>query len=203
MNGQLWCKSFKQSITTENGSEIQFNKGHFCLDSSDRLKSFSEKLATGWEEEYYEYRRKWTENPSNKIIGEYPLLVDLELASVCNLKCPMCYTITDEFKQKVTKGFMDFDLYKRIIDEIANKVYAIRISFRGESTMHANFVECIEYAKKSGIKEISTLTNGANLHGTNLERIIKAGIDWITISIDGTGSTYEKIRKPISFQKNC
>ena len=115
----------------------------------------------------------------------------------------MCYTITDEFKQKVTKGFMDFDLYKRIIDEIANKVYAIRISFRGEATMHANFVECIEYAKKSGIKEISTLTNGATLHGTNLERIIKAGIDWITISIDGTGSTYEKNQETYILPKDC
>ena len=50
---------FKQSIKAEDGSEIQFNKGHFCLDSSQRLKQFSEKLASGWEEKYYEYRRKW------------------------------------------------------------------------------------------------------------------------------------------------
>ena len=49
---------FKQSIKTENGEEIQFNKGHFCLDSKEKLKSFSEKLATGWENEYYEYRKK-------------------------------------------------------------------------------------------------------------------------------------------------
>ena len=53
----------------------------------------------------------------------------------------------------------------------------------------------------SGIKEVSFLTNGATLNGSNLEKIINAGIDWITVSIDGTGSTYEKIRKPITFKK--
>ena len=30
---------------------------------------------------------------------------------------------------------------------------------------------------------------------------MESGIDWITISIDGTGETYEKIRKPIKFKQ--
>ena len=82
----------------------------------------------------------------------------------------------------------------------SDKIFSLRLSFRGEAT-YANFAECISYAKKAGIKEISTLTNGGNLFGTNLDRIITAGIDWITVSIDGLGETYEKIRKPITFEK--
>jgi radical SAM protein with 4Fe4S-binding SPASM domain len=192
---------FRQSKQTKDGQTVQLNKGHFCLDSEERLLEFSQKLGSDWNDEYKEYRRLWVELPASRTIRDYPLLLDLELASICNLKCPMCYTITDEFKQKVTKGFMDFDLYKRIIDEVAGKVYAIRLSLRGESLLHKNFVECAAYAKKAGIKEVSTLTNGANLKGKKLKKIIESGIDWITISIDGTGDTYEKIRKPIKFEQ--
>ena len=48
----------------------------------------------------------------------------------------MCYTITDEFVSRIEKGFMEFDLFKKVIDEIAEKVYSIRLSLRGEPTMN-------------------------------------------------------------------
>jgi radical SAM protein with 4Fe4S-binding SPASM domain len=198
---EIAASLFRQSKSTKDGQTVQLNKGHFCLDTDERLLEFSKKLASGWEEEYGEYRKLWTELPKNRTVRDYPLLVDLELASICNLKCPMCYTITDEFKQKVTQGFMDFDMFKRIIDEIAGKVYAIRLSFRGEPLLHKNFTDCVTYAKNAGIQEVSSLTNGANLKGKKLEKILKSGIDWITVSIDGTGETYEKIRKPIKFKQ--
>ena len=106
---------FRQSKQTKDGQTVQLNKGHFCLDTEERLQEFSQKLASDWNDEYEEYRRLWVELPASRTIRDYPLLLDLELASICNLKCPMCYTITDEFKQKVTKGFMDIDLYQRIV----------------------------------------------------------------------------------------
>ena len=74
---------------------------------------------------------QWTTNAKEQIVRDYPLLVDIELSSLCNLKCPMCYTITEEFAQNVCTTRMDWDLYTRIIDEIAGKVPAIRLSLRG------------------------------------------------------------------------
>ena len=179
---------------------IPINKGHFELDTAERKKSFFNKLAEGWNDEYMEYRRLWTELPKNQIVRDYPLLVDLELASICNLKCPMCYTITEEFKKTVTKGFMDFNLIKRIIDEIAGKVYALRISLRGEPTLHPNYIEIIKYAKSKNIKEVSSLTNGSKIKGKYLRDVVDAGIDWLTISIDGMSDNYDKIRKPLTFK---
>ena len=169
------------------------------MDTPEREAQFDEYRGEGWAAEYSEYRRNWSEFAKNQTVSDYPLLVDIELASVCNLRCPMCYTITDEFKQQVTTTRMDFDLYKKIIDEIGGKVPAIRLSLRGEATLHTKFVECIRYAKEKGIKEVSTLTHGGKLTLPFFERIVAAGIDWITISVDGTGKTYEKIRKPIKF----
>lgn len=189
-------------INTINKKEyIPINKGHFELDTKERTKKFQTKMAIGWaENEYREYRSLWSELPQTKVIRDYPLLVDLELASVCNLKCPMCYTITDEFKSKVKKGFMDFELFKKIVDEIAGKVYALRVSLRGEATLHKNFIDCIKYAKDKGIHEVSTLTHGGNLNLEYFKKVVDAGIDWITISIDGVDEEYNKIRKPLTFE---
>lgn len=183
-----------------NKQNIPINKGNYSsFETAEREKNFDAYKSEGWEEEYLEYRNNWSKFPKEQIVNEYPLLVDVELASVCNLKCPMCYTITDEFKEKVNAKLMDFELYKKIIDEIAGKVPALRLSLRGESTLHPRLAECIKYAKEKGIKETSFLTNGSKLESKYFEKLVDAGIDWITISVDGLDEEYERIRKPLKF----
>jgi len=184
-----------------NEERIPINKGNYSMDTNERDERFEKNKAHGWEKEYFEYRKNWVDYPRNFIVSDYPLLVDLELASVCNLRCPMCYTITKEFKEKVNTKLMDWALYTKLIDEIAGKVSAIRLSLRGESFLHKKFIECIKYAKEKGIKEVSSLTSGSKLSPDFTAKAIDAGIDWITISIDGTGETYNKIRKPITFEQ--
>lgn len=178
---------------------VPINKGNYSMDTPEREAQFERYRGEGWEAEYAEYRRKWVDLAKRQMISDYPLLVDVELASICNLKCPMCYTITEDFKKSVNTKLMDFELFKRIIDEIGGNVPAIRLSLRGEATLHPKFVQCIEYAKAKGIKEISALTHGGRLKPEFVDRIVQAGISWITISVDGVGETYEKIRKPIKF----
>jgi len=181
---------------------IPINKGHFDLDSPERIESFHEKMALGWEKsEYVKYRHDWENLPKQKIIREYPLQVDMELSSKCNLQCPMCYTSTKEFIETVDRCFLDIDLYKKVIDEVANKVYAIRLSWRGEPTLNPHFIEAIKYAKDSGVREVSFLTNCSNLTLELFKEIVNAGADWITISIDGIWETYDGIRKPLKFDE--
>ena len=182
-----------------NERYVPINKGNYSMDTPEREARFEQYRGEGWEIEYAEYRANWVDYAKKQFVSDYPLLVDIELASICNLTCPMCYTITDEFKQQVNTARMDWALYKRIIDEIGGKVPAIRLSLRGEATLHTKFVDCIRYAKEKGIKEVSTLTHGGKLTIPYFEKAVKAGIDWITISIDGIGETYENIRKPLRF----
>lgn len=190
-----------QDIETNGDRYIPINKGHFDLDTQERTVAFSEKLAGGWEDEYHEYRRLWVDLAKTRTIREYPLLVDLELSSRCNLNCPMCYTTTEEFLSKVKKGYMEIGLYKKIIDEVAGKVFAIRLSLRGEASLNPHFVEAIEYAKQKGIREVSVLTHGQKFTGDFLRKVVEAGIDWITISVDGIGETYNSIRKPLKWEE--
>lgn len=178
---------------------IPINKGNYLMESPEREQLSRQYLAEGWEEGYKAYRNNWVKYAKEKIVAEYPLLVDLELSTVCNLKCPMCYTITDDYKKKIKAEFMSFELFTKIIDEIANKVTAIRLSLRGEPTLHPQFIDCIKYAKKKGIGEVSTLTNASKLTSDFFEEIALAGLDWITVSIDGLNENYENIRRPLKF----
>ncbi|MFA7239063.1 MAG: radical SAM protein [Sulfuricellaceae bacterium] len=180
---------------------VPINKGNYSMDTPEREARFEACRGAGWEDEYAEYRSNWSRFATEQIISDYPLLVDIELSSLCNLHCPMCYTITDEFKREVNATRMDWELYTKIIDEIGGKVPAIRLSLRGEATLHKKFVECIRYAKERDIKEVSALTHGGKLTPAYFEQIAEAGIDWITISIDGVGATYENIRKPLKFDE--
>jgi len=179
---------------------VPINKGNYHMETPEREALFRMHLAEGWEEEYKQYRDNWIKRAENQIVADYPLLVDLELSTICNLKCPMCYTITDDYKKKIKAEFMDFNLFTKIIDEIAGHVPAIRLSLRGEPTLHPKFIDCIRYAKSKGIGEVSTLTNASKLSEEYFEEIAKAGLDWITVSIDGLDENYENIRKPPKFK---
>lgn len=179
---------------------IPINKGNYSMETQEREQLFEKYRGEGWEEEYKAYRDNWTRCPKEQKVLEYPILVDIELSSLCNLKCPMCYTITDEFKKKVNAKLMDEALFKKIIDEIGGKVPAIRLSLRGEPTLHPKFIEFIKYSKEHGIKEVSFLTNGSKFDEEYFKQVMLAGADWITISIDGTDEMYESIRKPLKFE---
>ncbi|MDC0954976.1 radical SAM/SPASM domain-containing protein [Alphaproteobacteria bacterium] len=189
-------------MANKNQSYTPIDKGQFTLETIEREQRFQQNRAHGFEREYEVYRDHWNNHPKNKYISEYPLHVDLELASICNLRCPMCYTISPEFRTKVNATLMDFDLFTKIVDECAEGgVYSIRLSFRGESFLHKDILKCLKYAKKKGIKEVSTLTNGLKLDEQMFTEMMYAGLDWLTISFDGIGKVYEDIRRPAKYDR--
>lgn len=179
---------------------VPINKGNYDMDTRERVDQFEINRSLGWEEQYREYRENWIKYPKTQYVAEYPLLVDIELSSLCNLKCPMCYTITEEFKSKVCTQLMKYELFQKIVDEIAGKVPAVRLSLRGEATLHPDFISCIKYCKEKGIGEVSFLTNASKLTKEYFIEIAEAGADWITVSIDGIGAEYERIRTPLKFE---
>ena len=106
-------------------------------------------------------------------------------------------TVTQEFVDKRVKPFkrgqLNVELAKKIIDEVAGKIYSLRLSWIGEPTLHAGLINIIRYAKSKGIKEISFLTNGYKLKLDYFIKLAQAGIDLITVSIDGMGEHIIKL----------
>ena len=179
---------------------MEINKGQFRLTTRRKNFKFELKRGKGHLLNYLSNRIKWHYFPRLHHISKFPSHVDVELSSLCDLNCPMCYTTTDEYKNNVKRSLMDFDLFKKIVDESAKyNLYSIRLSLRGESFLHPKILEMIEYAKNKGIKEVSTLTHGGRIDEEKFEKLVDLGLDWLTISFDGVGETYEKIRHPLKY----
>ena len=181
---------------------MKINKGQVRLSSAKNNLSFELKRGKGHVISYIINRIKWHFYPRIHYLSKFPSHVDIEISSACNLRCPMCYTITDDFKNKVNVGLMDYDLFKRLIDEcVENNLFSIRISLRGEPFLHPKVFEMIKYARDSGIKEISSLTHGGHLDEEKFRKLIELKLDWLTISFDGLGETYNKIRAPNKYDE--
>jgi radical SAM protein with 4Fe4S-binding SPASM domain len=173
----------------------------FRLSSRSNNFKFEINRGSGHLFSYIKNRIRWHLFPRLHHVSKFPSHVDIELSSLCNLNCPMCYTTTDDFKNKVNKKNMDFDLFKKIIDECARyNLFSIRLSLRGEAFLNKNIFDMIQYAKSKGIKEVSTLTHGGFLDAEKFEQLIDLNLDWLTISFDGVGETYDKIRYPLTFE---
>ena len=179
---------------------MKINKGQFRLTSRTKNFKFDMNRGKGHLLDYLKNRLDWHVNPRLNKVPNFPSHIDIETSSICNLNCPMCYTTTDEFKEKVDAGLIDFKLFKKIIDEsVKYNLYSIRLSFRGEAFLHPKIYDMIKYAKDSGVKEVSSLTHGGHIDEKKFEHLIDLGLDWLTISFDGIGEMYEKIRHPLKF----
>ena len=179
---------------------MKINKGQIRLTSRTKNFKFELNRSKGHLFSYIKNRIAWHIYPRVNYVSKFPSHVDLELSSICDLNCPMCYTTTDEFKNKVNRAMMSFDLFKKLIDECAkHNLYSIRLSLRGEAFLNPHILDMIKYAKDNGIKEVSSLTHGGHLDEEKFEKLIDLGLDWLTISFDGIGETYEKIRAPLKF----
>lgn len=149
-------------------------------------------------EGYKEYRRMWEENPKNHTVREFPIHLDLESTSACNLKCFMCFQSFNPPKP----GYMDFGLFKKCIDEGVEKgLCSIKLQYRGEPLMHPKLVEMVKYAKDRGVLEVMFNTNATLLDENKARGLIDAGLDKIICSIDGcTKEVYEKVRIGAKFE---
>jgi radical SAM protein with 4Fe4S-binding SPASM domain len=160
--------------------------------------------AINWEQkkstEYHKYRKKWLDNPRDFILEDAPLHLDIEPTNACNLKCPMCprtvLLAEDDGKKKLKLGYMDFELYKNLIDQAAKiGVYSIKLNWLGEPLMHPRLVDMVKYAKEQGIIDVMFNTNAVLLSEKMILNLIDAGLDRIFFSFDSpVKETYEKVR---------
>lgn len=141
---------------------------------------------------FFHYRK------GSSILPYMPVRMWVELTSYCNYRCIMC---PNKDLPKDQKGYMDWDLYQKIIDESKNFVFDINLAHRGESLLHPQIGEMIEYAKQN--KLFTRLhTNGSLLTEKLSSRIISSGLDRISFSFDGYDKeTYEKIRRGGDFHQ--
>lgn len=141
---------------------------------------------------FYHFRKKSIKLPF------LPVRLWIELTSHCNLQCIMC---PNKKLEKKDKGYMDFALYRKIIDEAASFAFDVNLAHRGESLLYPDIIKAIRYSKERNL--FTRLhTNGSLLTAELASSIIDSGLDRLSFSFDGyTKENYEKIRIKGDFDK--
>jgi radical SAM protein with 4Fe4S-binding SPASM domain len=141
---------------------------------------------------YLGYRRKKTRLPY------LPVRLWVETTSVCNLRCVMC---PNKDLTKEEKGFMDFPLFRRIIDEASRYVFDVNLIHRGEGLLHPEFPRMVRYSHEAGVNT-KFHTNATLLDEPRSRALIAAGLDQISFSFDGYDrQIYESIRVNADFER--
>ncbi|MDP2727709.1 MAG: radical SAM protein [Dehalococcoidia bacterium] len=144
--------------------------------------------------------RKWLNYRRGSLAPRtYPDRMYLECTNVCNLSCVMCPNGTSQMNRP--KGFMDFDLFARIVDEMAPHVETTTLHIWGEPLLHPRIHDMIALCKRKGLPcEIST--NATLLDREMTDVILESGLEAIYLCLDGArAETYEKIRRRADFQR--
>ena len=158
-----------------------------------------EDILSVGDDRFRTYRRLWDENPQNLNPGSFPLHLDIEVTSACNLRCPFCATTFSQFKN----GFIEWKMVKKILDEAGdNGLYACKFNFRGEPLLHKELGRFISYAKKKGIIDVFFNTNAVLLTEEKSKMLIDSGLDRLTVSFEGFNkSLYERNRVGAKFEE--
>ncbi|MBF0143898.1 MAG: radical SAM protein [Magnetococcales bacterium] len=124
-----------------------------------------------------------------------PRLLFVELASVCNLRCPLCPTGTKV--QPQGRGLIHWDLFRVVVDNLGPYHPNAIFNMWGEPLLHPRAPEMIRYAKEKGFLDISINTNG-NIDQSDqwIRELVTSGLDQLIVNIDGADQeTYASYRK--------
>lgn len=134
-------------------------------------------------------------------LSSYPYRLYVELTRNCNLKCKMCSRSSKKFDLPENENLhMDFNLFKRIADELFPYANFVDLRGFGESTLIPNFLEYVNYTSKFNCN-LGIITNLTLKNDELWKSLIKKNF-WIGISIDGPNRRiYGKIRNYLYYDR--
>ena len=133
-----------------------------------------------------------------------PSRLYVETTAACNISCEQaCCAPETGITRTRQAGMLDFELFKRVIDEAGPALGRVDFFNYGEAFLHKRAVEMCEYIKRQFPHiYLYTSTNGLAFSEEQIRRLIRSGIDEVTFSIDGaTPESYVKYRRRGDFDK--
>ena len=133
-----------------------------------------------------------------------PSRLYVECTAACNISCDQaCCAPETGITRTRQAGMLDFDLFRRVVDEAGPSLVRIDFFNYGEAFLHKRAVEMCEYIKTAFPHiYLYTSTNGLAFSEDQVRRLVRSGIDEVTFSIDGaTPESYAKYRRRGDFAK--
>lgn len=136
--------------------------------------------------------------------GTFPKVVLIDTVSFCNLRCSMCVHPS----MTRPKGYMSDELFRKIVDEIAEEDPSIRVwmVFFGEALIlrrhRPTIFDKIRYAKQAGLTDVVMNSNANLLDREAARTLIESGLDAVYIGIDAFHpETYARVRVGGDYQR--
>jgi MoaA/NifB/PqqE/SkfB family radical SAM enzyme len=134
-------------------------------------------------------------------VMRFPPSIQIEPTNYCNARCICCSTIRSTRK----RGFMDFALFKKIIDDaIQNKIKRIHLYLHGEPMLHPKIVEMIGFIKDRGLA-VHLTTNGMLFNRNKIIAILNTKVDladhFIFSVLGGSEEVHEAIMKRVNHKR--
>jgi hypothetical protein len=130
--------------------------------------------------------------------GALPSRLYIECTAACNISCSQaCCAPETGITRTRNAGMLDFDLFRRVVDEAGASLGRVDFFNYGETFLHKRAIEMCEYIKSRYPHiYLYTSTNGLAFHEAGARRLVRSGIDEVTFSIDGaTPETYAIYRQ--------
>ena len=137
-------------------------------------------------------------------VAPLPSRLYIECTAACNISCEQaCCAPETGITRTRQAGMLDFDLFRRVVDEAGPSLVRIDFFNYGETFLHKRAIEMCEYIKAAFPHiYLYTSTNGLAFSEEQVRRLVRSGIDEVTFSIDGaTPDSYVKYRKRGDFDK--
>ncbi|MBU2552258.1 MAG: radical SAM protein [Proteobacteria bacterium] len=144
-----------------------------------------------------DYRERWRLADEFIRRPDWPLHLDVDTNYTCNLRCVMCPLGVGGFPVAYDRKHLDFDLYKRVLDEgAANGLASVRLGLTGEPLLRKDIAEFVRAARDHGLLDVMLITNGHLLTPDVSLALIEAGLTRLMVSIDAVRpETYRRIRR--------
>ncbi len=140
------------------------------------------------------YRHCNAGNSKEKLanLPSFPRLIDVEMTNTCNFRCLMCPTGT--FSQKREKGFMEDEVFQRILDEIRPHKTPLRFIRWGEPMMHPKIIDFLAAAHAQG-SMLHINSNGSYFTEENIRALCDIPLDSLKFSFQGVDrESYNQMR---------
>ncbi len=127
-----------------------------------------------------------------------PSRLYVETTAACNISCfEACCAPETGITRTRQAGMLDFEVFRRVVDEAGPSLVRIDFFNYGEAFLHKRAVEMCEYIKtRFPHVYLYTSTNGLAFKEESARRLAHSGIDEVTFSIDGaTQDTYARYRQ--------
>lgn len=119
----------------------------------------------------------------SKVLSAFPTKLTIDPTDICQLHCPLCPT--GQGNPARLRGAMNFDNFRKLIDEVGQYLFEIDLFNWGEPFLNKDIFKIIEYVARNNVK--TRVSSNLNYFPSGFEKeLVASRLHHLVVSLDGT-----------------